>query len=42
MAGYRETCLGAGMDDYLTKPVRLDELCVALSRWLPQKQLIPQ
>jgi PAS domain S-box-containing protein len=35
LAGDRERCLGAGMDDFIGKPVRLEDLRAALDRWLP-------
>jgi CheY-like chemotaxis protein len=34
MAGDRERCLAAGMDDYLRKPFEFDDLRAVLRRWL--------
>ena len=35
LSGDRDHCLAAGMNDYLTKPVRRDALTDMLARYLP-------
>jgi CheY-like chemotaxis protein len=41
MAGCRERCLEAGMDDIVTKPVAMEALFEALQRWVPAKEPTP-
>jgi len=39
MAGARERCMEAGMDDYISKPVKPAELRAVLGKWLLHQQM---
>ena len=41
MAGDREKCLAAGMNDYVVKPIEADELLGTLARWLQPAAAAP-
>ena len=38
MEGDRESCLAAGMDDFISKPIITSDLKRILARWVPQNQ----
>ena len=38
MQGDKEKCLAAGMDDYISKPVRIDDIRTTLERWGPKRR----
>jgi two-component system sensor histidine kinase/response regulator len=42
LTGDREKCIACGMNDYLGKPVRMEELREVLARWIPPAVEIPE
>ncbi|GAB6060094.1 response regulator [Desulfonatronum parangueonense] len=42
MQGYREQCLEAGMDDYLSKPLEPSQLAEMLEKWLGKEEAEPR
>ncbi|MFY9926080.1 MAG: ATP-binding protein [Opitutaceae bacterium] len=41
MQGDREICLDAGMDDYISKPVKMHEIVAAIRRQFPKTKVVP-
>jgi CheY-like chemotaxis protein len=36
MQGDREACIEAGMDDYVSKPIKFEDLATVIEKWATQ------
>jgi CheY-like chemotaxis protein len=41
MTGEKEKCLNIGMNDYLLKPVQLNEFKIIINKWINQDYYVP-
>jgi CheY-like chemotaxis protein len=37
MSEAKEICIQAGMDDYIAKPVKINDIRAILAKWFPQE-----
>jgi two-component system, sensor histidine kinase and response regulator len=42
LGGSREQCIEAGMDDFIAKPVKLEDMIQALMTWAPSREASPR
>ena len=40
ISGVRERLLGNGMNDYISKPVNMNEICRMIRKYLPESKIV--
>jgi len=38
LTGDRDKCMEAGMDDYISKPIRKEDILQVISKWIPGRE----